>query len=374
MELYGIYILIYVPMILSIFIKNPKKQIQTIFFWIFILTLFRGLRWDLGTDWTWYEKSFNDISISNVLEYQTQDVAGEVKLLEPLWAFFMVCCKSVCDSYTFFLLLSNFVELILIYKISKMFSSYPLLVFVSYIASTNFFPVRQDLANLIFFYGFCLYIKKSSIKNVAIEFLTFFVHRSSIAATGMSIVLKRIRANFITYLLLLLVPFALANVFFDKISAIVLKIVGKVSPMIAASLEYYLFIGNDESISYSNPWNAFLINLLFFMIIWRMLFKKNKQYPVRKNDVALYPLLNSYVFMLVIQFVFLRLAPPLARICAYFSMSLPILMSIAVERAEKKNAKLSILVFWCFYLFYRFYRSFGTYPELHFPYRSIFNL
>lgn len=64
---FSIYSLIYIPLILCSFISNLKTQKRVIFFWIIVLTLFRGLRWDLGTDWYWYEKSFNELDLATFI-------------------------------------------------------------------------------------------------------------------------------------------------------------------------------------------------------------------------------------------------------------------------------------------------------------------
>lgn len=58
---FSIYSLIYIPLLLSVFVQSLDKQKKVMVFWIIVLTLFRGLRWDLGTDWGWYERSFNEI-------------------------------------------------------------------------------------------------------------------------------------------------------------------------------------------------------------------------------------------------------------------------------------------------------------------------
>lgn len=79
---FSIYSLIYIPLILCSFISNLKTQKRVIFFWIIVLTLFRGLRWDLGTDWYWYEKSFNELDFSNFYKYITQDDGLVYKNLE----------------------------------------------------------------------------------------------------------------------------------------------------------------------------------------------------------------------------------------------------------------------------------------------------
>ncbi|WOF93389.1 EpsG family protein [Segatella copri] len=135
-----------------------KTQKRVIFFWIIVLTLFRGLRWDLGTDWYWYEKSFNELDFSNFYKYITQDDGLVYKNLEA-GALLMVLCKKIFGTYTSFLLVSNFIILSIYYKISTFFSNNkPIVCFAGIVTSANFFPVRQDLAVAIFFLGFVFWL------------------------------------------------------------------------------------------------------------------------------------------------------------------------------------------------------------------------
>ena len=58
-----IYLLIYIPFILSAyldFVKTDAKVInRMLWFWVIVFTLFRGLRWETGTDWVSYLSIFD---------------------------------------------------------------------------------------------------------------------------------------------------------------------------------------------------------------------------------------------------------------------------------------------------------------------------
>lgn len=189
---FSIYSLIYIPLILCSYISNLKAQKRVIFFWIIVLTLFRGLRWDLGTDWYWYEKSFNELDFSNFYKYITQDDGMVYKNLEAGWALLMVLCKKLFGTYTSFLLVSNFIILSIYYKISTFFSNNkPIVCFASIVTSANFFPVRQDLAVVIFFLGFCFLVIAERKKYIVLNIIAYFCHQSAIVLLPISLFLQK---------------------------------------------------------------------------------------------------------------------------------------------------------------------------------------
>lgn len=119
---FSIYSLVYIPLIFSVFVERKNTQKMVMIFWIIILTLFRGLRWDCGTDWDWYESSFYELDFDNFYKYVTiEREDGNIKMLEAGWALLMVISKYIYAHYSIFLLVSNAVLMFLIYKISMCF-------------------------------------------------------------------------------------------------------------------------------------------------------------------------------------------------------------------------------------------------------------
>ena len=68
-----IYLLIYIPFICSAyydFVKTSDKQkISILWFWVIVFTLFRGLRWDTGTDWDQFLEVYNHAHWDNIFSY-----------------------------------------------------------------------------------------------------------------------------------------------------------------------------------------------------------------------------------------------------------------------------------------------------------------
>jgi hypothetical protein len=141
-----IYIILYVLLLLSVFFDGEKVSLKTkkkiLIWWVLIFTIFRGLRWDTGTDWNQYLRVFKLSSLENVFNYSRN---GSISM-EPGYVFINALVKSVGGDYTIFLLLTNLLVLWAYYKFSVTNSKAPILVFVLMMFSTQFFPVRIGIA------------------------------------------------------------------------------------------------------------------------------------------------------------------------------------------------------------------------------------
>ena len=66
-----------------------------------IMTLFQGLRWNTGADWTQFYRTFNLLNWHNVFSFNR----GDYRTLEYGYSLLNVCIKTLFGHYTFFLLL-----------------------------------------------------------------------------------------------------------------------------------------------------------------------------------------------------------------------------------------------------------------------------
>lgn len=76
---------------------------------------------------------------------------------------------------------------------------------------------------------------------------------------------------------------------------------------------------------------------------------------------------------MLIHTIFLRTIESLARLGSYLSISQYILISLIISWTKDKNKKNIYITILVCYLFYRYYKQLGYYPELMFPYHSIFD-
>lgn len=359
---------------------NVQQQKRIMLFWIVILTLFRGLRWECGTDWPWYERSFNEIDITNFWCYVTVEDAGDTKVLEAGWGFLLMICHYLFGTYTAFLLITNAIRFFFIYKISCFFTQKPIICFVSIVVSENFFPVRQDLANVIYYYGLCWLIVNKGKLYFIYNSIATLIHSSSIILIPLYWILKKIKFNFSVYIILLISSYLLASILVPTLIPILINFVSKFSAQLAFTLSSYFYgINDSEELNLSSPILAFILNLsLFILFYYNLIIKKgyakltNCIPNITNKEIVLYTI-NAFILNIIINQIFLREIPALARLASYFSFSVSILFSMYFQCI--KTAQIKAIAYFLFitYMLYRYYKHFGFYPELMFPYRSIFD-
>lgn len=376
---FSIYSLIYIPLILCSYISNLKAQKRVIFFGIIVLTLFRGLRWDLGTDWYWYEKSFNELDFSNFYKYITQDDGMVYKNLEAGWALLMVLCKKLFGTYTSFLLVSNFIILSIYYKISTFFSNNkPIVCFASIVTSANFFPVRQDLAVVIFFLGFCFLVIAERKKYIVLNIIAYFCHQSAIVLLPISLFLQKFFLKYKVVFILMIAAFIFGEYLIPVLMGFIVSHVGGSIGSVIAGY-YYEYSHNNvlSDANYTNPILPFILNMGLYSLFY-ISFKNmtiSHSYDMKQESIIrIFKLnINAFILYMLINTIFLRTIESLARLGSYLSISQYILISLIISWTKDKNKKNIYITILVCYLFYRYYKQLGFYPELMFPYHSIFD-
>lgn len=377
---FSIYSLIYIPLILCLFISNLKTQKKVMIFWIIVLTLFRGLRWDCGTDWYWYEQSFNNIDITNFWRYVTLEDGNDIKILEVGWGFLLMVCKYLFGTYTSFLILTNLIQLVLLYFISTMFTARPIIVFIGFIASAGFFPVRQDLATMIYFFGFCWMLAKWKYSYFIYNGIAGLIHNSAWMLLPFYWVWKKVKLNYLWAISLLVISFLFTDYFVPKLVPFMVRIMGLIAPQIAAVADNYFENEDNSWDNLSNPIFAFILNLVFCTLFYKyVIYKKDlKLFGTADSRITphevVYPLVIFFIFGIMVLQLFLRTIPSLSRLAGYSSLSQVILFAILFDNIRVKEYRLMAIFLYMMYLFYRYYKHFGQFPELFFPYRSIFGV
>lgn len=171
---------IFITGLIEFFVPLRRSQKEKLFYvWFVVLLLFKGLRWDTGTDWPQYLTCFEESSWSNIFSYTRYGPGSEH--MEFGYVFLNVLIKSLTGHYTFFLIITNAFVLYAYYKLLKTLLPGCYLVALSLVfVATELFPVRQTLTTAIF----CLsykYIQKEQFKKYLVCCLvSFTIHRSSL--------------------------------------------------------------------------------------------------------------------------------------------------------------------------------------------------
>lgn len=156
--------------------KNGKN-----IFWgtVILIILFKGLRWDTGSDFPQYYACFENVTWSNFWHFERYGPGSD--LMEIGYTFINVVTKTLINNYTFFLLWTNaFIMWVFSSTIIKYVPRYKFVALALILVSTNLFPVRQNIAEAIFCLSYRYVIEKNIKKYLICVLIAFSFHRSAI--------------------------------------------------------------------------------------------------------------------------------------------------------------------------------------------------
>lgn len=376
-HIFSIYGIIHIPLILSLFIPTKKYQIYAIWFWIFVLTLFRGLRWEIGTDWDWYELSFYNIQWSDFFCYELNKLdSGENKVLEQGWAFLLILCRTLFRHYTFFLLLTNFAILYISYKVAVKTSNHPIVFFVMFLVSQSFFPVRQHLAVAIVTYSFVALYQRGRIGYIIGLVCAFLMHQSSLIMAPF-LLRKNIKITFIQCFCVLFLCLIIGNFFIRPLLPYIVILSYYVSGQIGDVMLGYIDNGPDAENMYSAKASVFVsFSFYMFFLYFYYYFLKNRLVIVYFKTKLRYGFINSLIFLyvlyLVVNYLFSNSVPVFSRFMSYFLFSMPILTAMSLDNLKKEYRIYALMIIAAF-CFYKLLANLNNpWPELFYPYKTVF--
>lgn len=377
-----IYLLLYGLLLFSIFFDDEKLNLKSkkelLIWWVLIFTVFRGLRWDTGTDWDQYFYVFQRSTLDNVFNYARN---GGAISMEPGYVFMNAIVKALGGNYTVFLLLSNFLVLWAYYKFSIANSKTPIMVFVLLMFSTQFFPVRIGIAVGILMIGLFDLSNLNLKKALFFTFLASTVHSSSIVFAPILILgSRRFKPNtnltvFVAIAFLILAETPLFKTFLTTVS----ENIGFLGDDVAHKFDNYL----DFDITKKGAVIAvggIINNVIFIVLLFlfgKMVDKVLKNNFSKENEIYYTFLFNTFFVFVMISIVFQgdNMAG-LRRLQNYFMFAFPLLFSYFIYRNKIAYPTLSVILnlgLVMYALFRSYSLFFGGYPEAHFPYKSIFD-
>ncbi|RDC54271.1 EpsG family protein [Pedobacter chinensis] len=377
-----IYIILYGLLLFSVFFDTEgvslKSKKEILIWWVIIFTLFRGLRWDTGTDWDQYLHVFQASRMDNIFNYARN---GGAISMEPGYVFINAIVKVLGGNYTIFLLLTNLLVLWAYYKFSVTNSKTPIMVFVLIMFSTQFFPVRIGIAVGILMIGLFDLSKLNVKKGLFFTFLAFTVHSSSIIFAPVFVLgTRRFKPSTnlavgvaIGFLILGETP--LFKTFLTTIS----ENIDFLGDDIAHKFDNYLdfdIVKKGAIIAVGGMINNVLFIILLFLF-GKMIDKVLKISSYKESEIYFTFLFNTFFVFVMISIVFQGDAMAgLRRLQNYFMFAFPLLFSYFIYRNKKIYPYLSVFLTFGL-IFYALFRSyslfFGGYPAAHFPYKSIFD-
>lgn len=291
----AIYYIIYSLLVIYCFLYKlpPKQQELLIKFWIIIITLFGGLRWNTGYDWDSYYDIYKGVEWSNFLNYSKYGESS-LQTIEPLYAFLNVFIKKLFGQYFVLNLLVSFFVHYSYYKFAKYhLPRCPILCFCFVeVVLVAFFPVRQTLAMAVLLWSFYFIKERKLLPYIIIVAAAFFIHRMSIVALPLYWIGKiRLKDGFIVVLFF---SFIVVGKLLQEYFTLLTLLLGGQLGEIAST-----YSKNETVAKEGLPIITILLNSIFLFLY---LFFRRK-YDLT-NDAWYNTLLNCFVLFFGVLFVF----------------------------------------------------------------------
>jgi hypothetical protein len=366
-----IYFLIYIPFVFCGYLDVRKTSGDTkrivIFLWVIIFTLFRGLRWEIGTDWEQFHKIFLESNFSNIFTYDRG-----WSIMEPGYMFINALINVMGFSYSVFLLLTNLVIMLCYADFSMKHTKYPIMTLICLISLGLPFPVRQTLAVALIIWSYRFIVEKKIIKYIIIVFVAFSIHSSAIIALPIYFLsyLNKYKISTWIYLLIYIITY-----FFSF----------SISRLFQNFIPYLEIFGNsfqDQTISYMDreqhsvdfgDFNNSMLNgfsYVCFFILFLYLKNKNMFYDV-KSFVFFFNVYFIHEILLNIGSHFIGLMEAIDRLSTYF-VAFPLFFPIFFAKYGGRGKVYFIL--FVLYMLYKFYNQIFSsfYYYLYLPYKTVF--
>lgn len=361
-----LYIILYGLLLSAIFLDrddiSPDKKKLVLKSFVILFTLFRGLRWNTGTDWESYLAVFEEAGWDTIFS-----LVHDVGFMEPGYVLLNVLVKSLGGNYTVFLLLTNFFLLFSYYRFSLWVSSRPIWTFVVLLFTVSFFPVRQTLAVGLVLLSFQYLLQRQGWKYVLLVLGASLIHTSAIVCLPFYYFLRARIPGWLFVGAFIFCSFILNDNLQYTLMSFVIGKIPFVGDTVMSRLTIYMELTKEALVER----NEYLSNLLLLLFILLFTYLK-KQIPLPL--AAKYNLLYTmYFYSIVISTFFKNNMQELGRIGNYFSLSFPALFSVLMMWAMQWN-KAAAYTFFIAYMLYKLNILLnGYYPDLHVPYYSVFD-
>lgn len=363
-----IYLIIYTILFLSIFFEKDDVGVDTkrkvLISLVILFTLFRGLRWGVGSDWQQYYHVFLSASWDTIFSFNRYG-AGEDRL-EFGYVLLNTLIKSLGGDYTLFLLLTNAFILFSYYKFSIAFPKIAITTFIIIVGLSTFFPVRQNLAVAIVLFAYQPLINRSFLKFISIIILASFIHTSALTFSVVYF-LFQFRIPVALAISMYIVTLVFSNpAIQEKIVTFAISHFAFAGDMVLLRAQTYMTAEkNTEVIG-----GGLFTNLL--VVIYLVVFDFFRSRAPFVPNVAYNAFYNVFLFSKIIEDFFRYSMRHLQRLAEYYYFGYPVLLAIVITSVKDKYKPFVYFLFIA-YMYYRFFQILDNfYPKLHIPYKSVF--
>jgi hypothetical protein len=339
---------------------------------VIILTIFRGLRWETGTDWKQYLEVFQMASWSNIFSL----TRGTGESMEFGYVFLNVIVKTFGGNYTVFLFLTNFFVLVSYLVFSLKLSRYPIWTFASILLSINFFPVRQDIAIAVLYFALLAILDHNNKKALVLIGIASSIHNISICFL-LVFLFSRFEFSY-SKMTLYIVGSILAAFIITVVVTRLLPILILILPSgISVKISAYLDRGGEIEDGIQKKGLSSYLMIFVFMyanLAYYLLRKPGLNNRERRKERIM---VNSMVISYLIQLIVTGPLYYFSRIANFFMIPNSLLMVNSTVYLFNKYKvgfikRVSPFVILLLLFFFRLYKLLQVFPTEHFPYKTIF--
>lgn len=176
-----LYLTIDILLLLSCIFENStqKAKQKVLWFWMLFFTLFGGLRWQTGGDWSLYKSYFDaaEWDWDTIIHYRRW--VGDIPI-EPGYMFFSAVVKSLFSEYWGFNLVMGFFAQYTYYRFSMEFSpKRPIMMYALILGMgiNSYMFVRSGISIAICYWGYRYIRDRRLIRFLIVVGIASLVHR-----------------------------------------------------------------------------------------------------------------------------------------------------------------------------------------------------
>ncbi len=352
---------------------NKKDANNWFWFWIVIFILFKGLRWDTGTDWAQFYACFEDSKWSNIFSYWRYGFDTET--MEFGYVFLNVLGRTLLGHFTLFLLVTNAFILIVLGKLIKEhIPQHHIAVLAILLLSMEFFPVRQSLSIAIFCFSIPFILERNIKKFIICLLICFTIHRSSLLGI-IAYPLINYNYKYKYNVLIYSVIFSLSTILYSAFDF--LHSIDLINTLTGGLMHHYdiaegyMKMESFENKSYLSTYISSVVQLSIFSYPYYHIMPKDSQY---KSVYGFY--LNLYTLWLCVNAIGYNPAFDIVfRVANMFAIAYPMVVGFTIFYFIKKKIEVlaMVILFGVFLIKLRtqtFMQPESDYYFLYVPYKS----
>jgi len=368
-----LYLTIDILLLLSCVFENstPRTKQKVLWFWILFFTLFGGLRWQTGGDWSLYKGYFDaaEWDWDTIIHYRRW--VGDIPI-EPGYMFFSAVVKTFVNEYWGLNLMMGFFVQYTYYRFSMEFSpKRPIMMYVMIVGMgiTTYMFLRSGMSTAVCYWGYRYVRERKLGRFLIVIILACAIHKQS-AFLILLYWAWNFRFKWQTYILVYICCIALYIVIQDYITDMIFAFgsLGNITEKLQGYTDEEL--GEQaRSISYFTwiMYGGMLAIFLYYRKIWGL-----------ENDGWYNCLLFGLFITIASNMVFTGGMSTLGRFSTPFKAARIILIMYLVNRlldSRRKTAKQFALTFFIGIALLNIYKDIND-PLMnvcYVPYRSIFD-